>query len=346
MAKGGSDTAVRYREIIQDIRAGRFSPVYLLMGEEQYYINKVYGALMDNVLDEDEKDFNLTVFYGADVSGADIANAASRYPMMAQRQMVAVREAQAAKKLDDLSKYAASPLDTTVLVLCYMGKTLDKRTALYKEISKNGTVLESSPVRDYELPRWISSHFSSIGYSIQPEAAALLGEYAGTDLSKIALEGEKIIKSLAPDNNEITVRDIEQNVGITRQFSIFELTKALSYKDSAKAFRIAAYLGADPRFAFPAATSALFLHFFRILKFEAFMKKYPSASPAEKAKEIGVNPYFLSEYETAARNYPVRKCMAAIAEIKEYDFKGKGGDCGEATWGELLLELVSRLLAR
>lgn len=188
--------------------------------------------------------------------------------------------------------------------------------------------------------------FSSIGYSIQPEAAALLGEYAGTDLSKIALEGEKIIKSLAPDNNEITVRDIEQNVGITRQFSIFELTKALSYKDSAKAFRIAAYLGADPRFAFPAATSALFLHFFRILKFEAFMKKYPSASPAEKAKEIGVNPYFLSEYETAARNYPVRKCMAAIAEIKEYDFKGKGGDCGEATWGELLLELVSRLLAR
>lgn len=346
MAKGAGNTQSLFNTVSADIKAGRFSPVYLLMGEEQYYIDRIYGMLMESVLDESEKDFNLTVFYGADVTGADIANAASRYPMMASRQMVAVREAQSVKRLEDLAKYASAPLDTTVLVLCYMGKTLDKRTVLYKEISKNGVVLESSPVKEYELPRWISSYFASEGLRILPDAAVLLAEYSGTELSKIALEGEKIKKSLENGRTEIRVEDIERNVGITRQFSVFELTKALSYRDSAKSFHIAAYLGVSPRFALPAAVNALFLHFFRILKYEALMQRNPSASQQEKAKEIGINPYFLQEYETAARNFPIRKCMAVIAEIKEYDFKSKGGDAGEATPGELLLELVSRILSK
>ena len=147
MAKGTGNTENVFNSVSSDIRAGHFAPVYLLMGEEQYYIDKIYGMLMDNVLTETEKDFNLTVFYGADVTGADIANAASRYPMMAERQLVAVREAQSVKKFDDLLSYVASPLDTTVLVLCYMGKSMDKRTSLYKEILKKGVVLESQPVR-------------------------------------------------------------------------------------------------------------------------------------------------------------------------------------------------------
>ena len=311
MAKGATNTESVFKSLADDIAARRFSPVYLLMGEEQFYIDRIYSMLMENVLDEAEKDFNLTVLYGADVSGGE-----------------------------------ASPLDTTVLVLCYMGKSLDKRTALYKEIAKNGMVLESSPVRDYELPRWIVSYFSSLGYGIHPDAAALLAEYSGTDLSKIAVEGDKIVKSMDAGRKDIQVSDVEQNVGITRQFSIFELTKALSFRDVSRAFTIAAYLGASPRFALPAAVNALFLHFYRILKYAAFLKAAPSASASDRAKEIGVNPYFLKEYDTALRNFPVRKCMAVIADIKEYDFKSKGGDAGEATQGELLLELVSRILAR
>lgn len=345
MAKGTGNTENVFNSVSSDIRAGHFAPVYLLMGEEQYYIDKIYGMLMDNVLTETEKDFNLTVFYGADVTGADIANAASRYPMMAERQLVAVREAQSVKKFDDLLSYVASPLDTTVLVLCYMGKSMDKRTSLYKEILKKGVVLESQPVREYELPRWISSYFSSEGFSIQPPAAALLAEYSGAELSKIAVEGDKIIKSLEEGRKEIRVEDIEQNVGITRQFSVFELTKALSYRDSAKAFHIAAYLGNSPNFVLPAAVNALFLHFYRILKYEALLKRNPHASAQDRAREIGINPYFLQEYDIAAKSFPVRKCMAAIAEIKEYDYKSKGGDAGEASPGELLMELVSRLLA-
>lgn len=346
MAKGATNTESVFKSMADDIAARRFSPVYLLMGEEQFYIDRIYSMLMENVLDEAEKDFNLTVLYGADVSGGDIANAALRYPMMAERQLVVVREAQSVSRLDELVRYAASPLDTTVLVLCYMGKSLDKRTALYKEIAKNGMVLESSPVRDYELPRWIVSYFSSLGYGIHPDAAALLAEYSGTDLSKIAVEGDKIVKSMDAGRKDIQVSDVEQNVGITRQFSIFELTKALSFRDVSRAFTIAAYLGASPRFALPAAVNALFLHFYRILKYAAFLKAAPSASASDRAKEIGVNPYFLKEYDTALRNFPVRKCMAVIADIKEYDFKSKGGDAGEATQGELLLELVSRILAR
>lgn len=341
MAKSASDAVTA---ILQDISQGRFSKIYLLMGEEQYNIDKVYSAIMSSVLSEQERDFNQTVFYGGDVTGAQIAEAACRYPMMAERQVVAVREAQAVKSLEPLAKYAASPMDTTVLVLCYMGKSLDKRSTLYKNIVKNGTVLESAPVRDYELPVWISSFFRSKGCFIAPEAAALMAEHTGVDLSKIALEADKILKNL-DSRKSVTVEDIESNVGVTRQFSVFELTKALSYGDAPKALRIAAHIGAEPKFALPAAVSSIFNHFYRILKYHAYLKTNPSASSGDIARELGVNPYFISEYSTAAGRYPIRRCMAAISQIKEYDFKSKGGDAGEATQGELLSELVSKLLS-
>lgn len=316
------------------------------MGEEQYYIDRLYSMLLDNVLSETEKDFNLTVLYGSETSAADIVNAASRFPMMSEYQLVIVREAQQVRKLEDIVSYVSSPLPSTVLVLCHMGKSLDKRTLLYKELMKKGAVLESSPVRDYELPGWITSYFTSEGYSIQPEAAALLAESAGTDLSKISLEAGKIFKSIPEGTKEITVRDIEENVGITRQFSIFELTRSLSYKDAVKSFRIASYLGEDPKFSMPAAVNALFLHFFRVLKYHALVKRNRQLPPAEISKSIGVNPFFLKEYDVARKNYPENRCMSVISEIKEYDFRSKGGDAGEATQKELLLELVSRILSK
>ena len=241
-------------------------------------------------------------------------------------------------------KDCLNPLPTTVLVLYLRGASLDKRKELYKNIKKNGTVVESAPVRDYEMGRWITSFYLGKGLSITPDAAALLAEYAGTDLNKIAIETEKMRKNLPEGKTAITAEDIERNVGISRQYSIFELTRELSSRNAARALKIAAYIGNSPKFMLLLASAPLFNHFYRILKYEALMMRNPKASATEKASLLGVNPYFLKEYDTAAANYPPGKCLAAISLIKEYDFKGKGGNAGEATQPELLMELVSKIL--
>ena len=215
---------------------------------------------------------------------------------------------------------------------------------LYKTVSKIGVVVESQALRDYEVPRWIPMFYQTKGLRIAPDAAALLAEHAGTDLNKIAIETEKMLKNLPEGTVEVTASDIEKNVGISRQFSIFELTKELSLKNSAKALRIASYIGASAKFAMPMAVSALYTHFYRILKYEALLMQNPRPGNDQKAKVLGVNPYFFSEYDTAVRNYPLKKCMAVIALLKEYDFKGKGGDVGEAAPAELMVELTARIL--
>ena len=186
--------------------------------------------------------------------------------------------------------------------------------------------------------------YQTKGLKISPDAAALLGEHAGTDLNKIAIETEKMLKNLPEGTTEVSAADIEKNVGISRQFSIFELTRELSMKNSAKALRIAAYIGSSAKFAMPMAVSALYTHFYRILMYRALHMRTSRAANDQKAKVLGVNPYFFSEYDTAVRNYPVKKCMAVVALLKEYDYKGKGGDVGEATPAELMVELTAKIL--
>lgn len=345
MAKGYAETDAQCREIIADARRKIFRPVYLLMGEEPFYPDMVCDAIIANALDDGERDFNQTVCYGADVTADDVITAARRYPMFAERQLVVVKEAQAMKSLEELAVYCSRPLESTVLVIYMHGASADKRKSLYKSVMKIGTVVESVPVRDYEISRWISSYYKWLGLAIDPDAAALLGEYAGTDLGKIAVETEKLRKNLPEGTSSISVSDIEKNVGISRQFSIFELTKALSAKDAPKALKVAAYIGASPRFAMPAAVSALFMHFSRILRYEALLMKDLHPGNDRKAKVLGVNPYFFREYDLAAANYPVRKCMSVIALLRDYDYKGKGGDAGEATPDQLLVELTARILS-
>ena len=344
MAKGFVEIDSLCREIVKEVRSGIFKPVYLLMGDEPYYVDMVCDAIVDNCLDESEKDFNQTICYGADVDADTVVTAARRYPMFADRQLVVVKEAQMMKSLEDLALYCARPLDSTVLVIAMHGARADKRKSLYKNVSKMGVVVDSTQLRDYEMPRWISMYYQTKGIGIRPDAAALFGEYAGTDLNKIAIETEKMLKNLPEGVSEITVADIERNVGISRQFSIFELTKELSMKNSAKALRTASYIGSAAKFAMPAAVSALYTHFYRILKYGALLMSDPRPGNDQKAKVLGVSPYFFSEYDTAVRNYPVRKCMAVISLLKEYDYKGKGGDVGEATPAELMVELTARIL--
>ena len=344
MAKGFQEIDSLCREIVNDARNGVFKPVYLLMGDEPYYVDMVCDAILEYCLDESERDFNQTVCYGADVNADAVITAARRYPMFAERQLVVVKEAQMMKTLEELAVYCQKPLESTVLVLAMHGATADKRKSLYKTVSKMGVVVDSQALRDYDMPKWISNYYQSKGLQISPDAAALLAEHAGTDLNKIAIETQKMLKNLAQGTTKVTAADIEKNVGISRQYSIFELTKELSYKNSAKALRIASYIGSAARFALPMATSALYTHFYRILKYGALLASNPRPGNDQKAKILAVNPYFFQEYDTAVRNYPVQKAMAVVALLKEYDFKGKGGDVGEATPAELMVELTAKIL--
>lgn len=346
MAKAFEELDKVCSQIVSDTEAKKFAPVYLLMGDEDYYVDLVCNAVISNAFDdESERDFNQMIYYGADVDADEVVTAARRYPMFAERQLVVVKEAQMMKTLENLAVYCENPLESTVLVIAMHGASADKRKALYKSVSKKGIVVESKELRDYEMPQWIASYYRSRGLEIEPEAAALLAEYAGVDMAKIAVETDKLLKNLPAGNVKVSASDIERNVGISREFSIFELTRELSFRNVPKALKIAAYIGDGAKFALPMATAALFTHFYRILKYHALLKSRPSASTSEKASLLGVNPYFLREYDTAIRNYPPAKAMSAIALLKEYDFKGKGGDNGEASPGELFTELILKLLA-
>ena len=344
MAKGFQEIDSLCREIVKDAKNGVFKPVYLLMGDEPYYVDMVCDAILEYCLDESERDFNQTVCYGADVNADAVITAARRYPMFAERQLVVVKEAQMMKSLEEMAIYCQNPLESTVLVLAMHGASADKRKSLYKTVSKMGVVVDSQALRDYDMPRWISMFYQTQGLQIAPDAAALLAEYAGTDLNKIAIETQKMLKNLPEGTTQVSAADIEKNVGISRQFSIFELTKELSYKNSAKALRIAAYIGSAAKFALPMATSALYTHFYRILKYGALLASNPRPGNDQKAKILAVNPYFFQEYDAAVRNYPVKKAMAVVALLKEYDYKGKGGDVGEATPAELMVELIAKIL--
>ena len=342
-AKSYLETAREVNSILEDVRSGIFKSVYLLMGEEPYYPDLVCDAIIDNCLQEWERDFNQTICYGSDVDAETVITAARRFPMMAERQLVVVKEAQQMKSLEELSVYCEQPLDSTVLVILMHGASADKRRALYKSVLKTGVVVESVPLRDYEVPRWIASFYEQQGLRIHPEAAALLAECAGADLGKIAVETEKLLKNLPEGTKEIGVADVEKNIGFSRQYSIFELTKCLSFHDSANALKIAAHIGETPRFALPMAVAPLYTHFNRILKYHALLAK-GGVSQGDVAKTLGVNPYFMKEYDAAARYYPLPRAMKAISLLAEYDYKGKGGGGGEATPAELLVELVVKLL--
>lgn len=345
MAKGFAETDRQCAETVADVKAGKFAPVYLLMGEEPYYVDMVCDAVVENAFSDDgERDFNQAIFYGADVDADMVVTEARRYPMFAERHLVVIREAQMMRSLEELAVYCAKPLESTVLVIAMHGASADKRKSLYKTVSKIGVVLESSMLRDYEMPQWINSYFRSRGLQITPEAASLLAEYAGTDLSKIAVETDKMLKNLPEGVTGVSPEDIEMNVGISRQYNIFELTRELSARNAAKALKIASFLGSAAQFRLASVTGQLFTHFYRILKYNALLMSNPGAGSDVKVRLLGVNPYFLREYDMAVRNYPVRKCMAAVALIRDYDFKGKGGETGEATDAELLSELTVRLL--
>ena len=336
MAKATTDTVQEYKALREEIERGDIKPFYLLFGKEHYYIDELCRLLMDRVIPPEERDFGQIVYFGADVTANQVVSTARQYPMMIARQLVVVKEAQMMKKVEDIGVYFEGIQPTTVLVVCYKtpndptksGKNIDKRSTFYKQAKKIGVAFESNQIPDYRVARWIDGYLADEGLRIDPDAAALLAESAGSDLQKITLAIDKLRKMLPEDRRRITVKDIEENVGMSRDYSVFELTKALSLKDAGKAFRIAHFFGEAPkRFPIQMTVAALSGHFIRLLRYHALLQS-----------GAGRN-------DTAIRNYPVKKTMRAIALLREYDRRSKSNTRGEASDGDLLKELIAKILA-
>ncbi|WP_299061236.1 DNA polymerase III subunit delta [uncultured Polaribacter sp.] len=328
------------KAIVSDIKSGTIKPIYFLMGEEPYYIDKISDYIEEHVLDAAEKGFNQQVMYGRDASVEDIVSAAKRYPMMAERQVLIVKEAQdLSRNIEKLVSYAENPQPTTVLVLNYKYKKLDKRKKLHKAIAKTGVIFESKKLYDNQVSDWIRRVLSGKKYQIEPKASLMLVEFLGTDLSKISNELEKLMLVL-PEATIINDKHIEENIGISKDFNNFELRKAVGEKDIVKANRIINYFAENPKSNPLVMTISLLNGYFtQLLSFHGLKDK----SKSSVAKAIGVNPYFVDEYFLAARNYPMRKVAQVIAMLREADVKSKGVGANQ-TSHDILKELLFKIL--
>ncbi len=324
-------------QITKDIKAGNLKPIYFLMGEEPYYIDKLTEFIEQNVLEEHERDFNQSILYGRDVSMEDVIGTAKRFPMMADRQVVVVREAQElSRTIDKLEAYAENPQPTTVLVFAYKYKTLDKRKKITKLLDKVGVVFESKKLYDNQVGDWIKRLLSGQGYSIDNKAVAMLVEFLGTDLSKINNELEKL-KIILPKGHTFTPNDIEENIGFSKDFNNFELRKAIGEKNQLKAYQIIDYFAQNPKDNPLVVTTGLVFGFFsQLLQYHGLKDK----SQMNAAKVLKVNPYFVKDYEVAFRNYPMKKVSAIVAALRTLDVKSKGVGAASTSQHDLLKELL------
>jgi DNA polymerase III subunit delta len=328
-------------QIIQDINNKIYQPIYFLMGEETYYIDRISDFIMNNVLSEAEKSFNEHILYGKEVTAAQIDNIARRFPMMANHQVVIVKEAQNIKKLEDLLFYAQNPLQSTILVINFKFKNLAKNTKLYKAIDKCGVIFQSKKLYESKVPDWVVNYLRKKQCRIDPNAAVLITENLGNDLSKIANELDKLVLSLPTGKNEITATFIERNIGISKDFNNFELQKALGQKNILKANRIVNYFANNPKNNPVNLTIiSLYTYFAKVLSYYFVQDK----SSRNLASVLKINPYFVGEYQIAARNYKAGKVVDIISILREYDLKSKGVDAASVPPGELLREMIFKIL--
>jgi DNA polymerase III subunit delta len=327
-------------KIINDIKAGSIKPIYFLMGDEPYYIDKITEFIEESILTEDEKGFNQMVMYGRDTTIEDIVSNAKRYPMMAERQVIVVREAQdLVKTIENLESYAEQPQPTTVLVFAYKYKTLDKRKKLIKVLSKNGVVFESKKMYDNQVGTWISRVLQGRGLSIEPKANAMLVEFLGNDLSKISNELNKL-QIILPKGHTITPNDIEVNIGFSKDFNVFELQNALGSRNQLKAYQIAQYFADNPKDNPMVLTTGLIFTFFvKVLKYHGLKDK----NPKNVASVLGVNPFFLKDYDVALRNYPMKKVSSIVETLRDIDAKSKGIGANSLSNHDLLKEMLVKI---
>ena len=329
-----------YKQIITSLSQKQYKSVYLLTGDEPYYIDKISDYIAANALTEEEKSFNQMIFYGKDSEASAIINTAKRFPMMAQYQVVILKEAQELRDIEQLHYYTEKPLKSTILVICYKYKSLDKRKKLYKSVLENGVVFESKKIYDNQVAKWIQDYVKELGMSIQPPAAVLMGEHLGADLSRIATELDKLQISLG-NETMITSQHVADNIGISKDFNTLELQNALINNDVLKAFRIVEFFAANPsKNPFVLTIGYLYSFFSKLLIFHSLQDK----SKQSVASALKINPYFVTNYQNAARRFPFSKVEQVISLLRQYDLKSKGIGNASVKEGELLRELVYKIL--
>lgn len=342
-----------FEQIISDLKKKVYHPVYFLTGDEAYFIDAISDYIENNVLNDMEKEFNQTVIYGRDIDVSAITSVAKRFPMMSNYHVVIVKEAQNIRDLVGKEKseksektkhpfqlYIENPQKSTLLVICYKYKTVDKRTSVGKLIAKNTVFFESKKLYDNQVPAWIEGYLKGKAYTIDPRASVMLTEYLGTDLSKISNELDKLMINL-PAKSGITVEHVQNNIGISKEYNTFELQAALGKKDVLKANKIVNYFSSNPGdYPLVVTITSLFSYFSKILTYHYL----PDKSKNTAAAALGVHPFFMGDYERAAHNFGVGKLKSIISDLREYDLKSKGFDNATSGEGELLKELVFKII--
>lgn len=331
-----------FEQIVTDIKNRKFAPIYLLMGDEPYYIDYLTNLLLENIIPEDEKDFNQTVLYGSETDVPSIVNSCRSFPMMSDHQLVVIKEGQNLKKIEELEVYAKSPLGSTVFVLNYKGGNLDKRKKLYATIDKNGAVFESKKIPDYKIPGFVNTLCVSKGFTVDAKSAQMLTDFLGNDLSKLVNEIDKLILSIPANEKRITAELIERNIGISKDFNNFELLKAVISRDILKANQIADYFEKNPKNNPLIVTLVVLFNFYSNL-----MVCYWAKDKSENgiSQELGLrNSFQAKDYIIALKSYNAFKSMEIISLIREYDAKCKGINNSSASDGELLKELLFKMM--
>jgi len=328
-----------FEGIMSDLKAAKYKPIYFLMGEEPFFIDLITDYLAEHVLNVEEKSFNQLVLYGRDTDMGTIVSSARRYPMMASRQVIIVREAQQLKNLDGLESYLSAPMPSTVIVFAYKYKKVDKRTKLAKLLAEKSVVLESDKLWEDKVPAWIMGYLKERDYRIDQKAATLLVDFLGNDLGKIGNELDKLMIVVPLGSKEITADLIEKNIGISKDYNNFELTRALATGDLVKSNRIVRYFSNNPKNnPFILTISALFYYFTKVLLYHGLADK----SKENVSRELGLKPFFVGEYLQAANHFPLTKTRLIISWLREYDLKSKGGSM--ASEGDLLRELIFKIM--
>ncbi len=328
------------QSILNEIKSGKIHPIYFLMGEESFFIDQISSFIETSVLDETQRGFDQTVLYGKDTSIDEIVSSAKRYPMMATRQVVIVKEAQnLSRTIEQLLPYANNPQQTTTLVFCYKYKSIDKRKALYKALSKAHVVFESNKIYDSKIPSFISGVLQKRNIKITPKASYLLADFLGNDLSKISNELEKLQLVIGNDDT-ITPELIQKNIGISKDFNNFELQKAIAQLNRKKAYQIVHYFSENQKQHPMVVTVATLYSFFTKLM---TLHTVTDRNPKTLSRAIGVSPYFLDDYVSAAKNFPMRRISGVFQTLRIMDTKSKGVDASLKP-KDLYNELVFRIL--
>ena len=329
-----------HKLLLKEIRNKKFEKIYFLHGEEPYFIDVLTKAIQDNALEESERDFNQSILYGKDAEVLSLISELKSYPMMAERRLVILKEAQYFKAIEQLESYLENPANSTIFVICYKYKTFDARKKTLKNALKNGVVFKSEKVKEYQLAEWIQQYIKTTGYELTSKACMLLIESLGNDLGRIVKELEKLAV-LIEKGTIINENHIEENIGISKDYNVFELTNAVANNDILKALKIVDYFDHNPKAAdLVFVISNLFKFFSQIMRIHFL----PNKSREAVAQALGVHPFVAGELTNAKNKYDPRKIAANIALIHEYDLKSKGVGNTSATQGELMREMVYQLI--